>query len=122
MKKSVLIALSFMAGMLLLSCQSRKPNTQANMNESNKKQADTAKTSIKDQSELLKEYFKKKRPSREELMKMAKEKGIPYRKEENGKVYELQGFDGRGMPIYYTTFSAKEEIILPKEEKIEVKK
>lgn len=122
MKKSVLIALSFMAGMLLLSCQSRKPNTQANMNESNKKQADTAKTSIKDQSELLKEYFKKKKPSREELMKMAKEKGIPYRQEENGKVYELQGFDDRGMPIYYTTFSAKEEIILPKEEKIEVKK
>ncbi|WP_274571961.1 hypothetical protein [Neisseria leonii] len=106
MKKSIFTAFSCMAGLLLLSCQSGKNGTQTDIKETGRITQDTAETGIKDQAEYLKEYLKKKKLSGEELMKTAKERGIPYRKEENGAVYELQGFDGKGMPLYYSTMPA----------------
>lgn len=55
-------------------------------------------------SDPVLDYFKSKEPNRKALEEEAKKRGIPFRKEENGVIYELHSFDEHtGMPIYYTT-------------------
>ncbi len=56
-----------------------------------------------EQLEALKKRHAKTQLSTEELKAKAKRKNIPYRKEVDGKVYELQGFDPKDHPIYYIT-------------------
>ncbi len=56
------------------------------------------------QTDKVLDYFKSKEVSKEQLMEEAKKRNIPFRKEENGVIYELHSFDEHsGMPIYYTT-------------------
>ncbi|MDO4225425.1 MAG: hypothetical protein Q4C75_05985 [Bergeyella zoohelcum] len=63
------------------------------------KQSDTIST------EDLKKFLTRNKMSVEELKAEAKKRGIPYRIEKKGSVSELQGFDKKGMPIYYTTYN-----------------
>lgn len=52
----------------------------------------------------LKKMIKKDTLPAEYLKKEAKKRNIPYRKEINGKTYELRGFDKKtNIPIYYST-------------------
>lgn len=74
--------------------------------------------------EKLAKYFEKKKVSKDDLKKKAKEMNIPYSGETNGSYFELQGFDDNGNPIYYTTYTTPittEEPISPKIEKIQPK-
>lgn len=81
---------------ILSACQ----HTHANSSVSPKKD------SVK--SDPVLDYFKSKEPDRKALEEEAKKRGIPFRKEDNGVLYELQGFDEHtGMPIYYTTKASK---------------
>ena len=71
-------------------------------------QADKASDKVKKQTDstalnILKERQKKKDLTAEQLKAEAKKRNIPYRKEVNGKIYQLQGFDKNGQPLYYTT-------------------
>lgn len=69
--------------------------------EKNNMKSQTDTTALK----KLAEIFEKKKVSKEELQKKAKQMGIPYSgKGENGSYFELQGFEDNGTPIYYTTY------------------
>lgn len=68
-----------------------------------------AETNI-EQLKALKEQNAKKKLSKKQLQDLAKKKNIPYRKETNGTVYELQGFDKNDKPIYYITNGKSSEL------------
>lgn len=68
-----------------------------------KKQEPKTSKSGKESDKVL-DYFKSRQPTKEQLIAEAKRRNIPFRKEENGVIYELHSFDEHtGMPIYYTT-------------------
>lgn len=48
----------------------------------------------------------KETPSPQELMAKAKQMNIKYSDEYNGKMFQLVGFDEKGMPLYYETTNA----------------
>lgn len=90
-------------------------------------QTEKEKNNMKSQTDTialkkLSEFFEKKKVSKEELQKKAKQLGIPYSgKGENGSYFELQGFEDNGNPIYYTTYQSPNSpaISSPKEKLLE---
>lgn len=90
-------------------------------------QTEKEKNNMKSQTDTialkkLSEFFEKKKVSKEELQKKAKQLGIPYSgKGENGSYFELQGFEDNGNPIYYTTYQSPNSptITQPREKLLE---
>lgn len=89
LKKSIFL---FLLLILTAACQQPPKKEEASQSEPDNK------------SDKVLDYFKSRQPTKEQLMAEAKKRNIPFRKEENGVIYELHSFDEHsGMPIYYTT-------------------
>ena len=89
MKKSIFL---FLLLILTATCQRPPKKEEASQSEPDNK------------SDKVLDYFKSRQPTKEQLMAEAKKRYIPFRKVENGVIYELHSFDEHtGMPIYYTT-------------------
>lgn len=56
-----------------------------------------------DTTNILLQRQQKRTMTTDQLKAEAKKRNIPYRKETGGKIYELQGFDKNGNPLYYST-------------------
>ena len=64
-----------------------------------------SKTNLKGLN-LLGKQFRKGTLSRAQLESRAKEMNIPFTTEFGGKFYQLQGFNAKGLPLYYVTSNA----------------
>lgn len=103
--KILLSGLSLVLAHTVLSCNGQKIETShISKKDSARLMKQPENQKPKTQEELLKAYLNQGKMSREELMELAKKRNIPFRKETNGVIYELQGFDKQtGMPLYYST-------------------
>lgn len=100
MKTNLLFVFSIV--LILMSCQQQQVRKPASPKK------DPA------QSDTVMDYFKSKSLDKKALQEEAKKRGIPFRKEENGVIYELHSFDQyTGMPIYYTTKAAENPAVSP---------
>lgn len=89
--KPLILILPLICGALPLYAQTDKAY------EKIKAETDTAALNT------LKARQKKNGMTAAQLKAEAKKRNIPYRKTVAGKIYELQGFDLKGMPLYYQT-------------------
>jgi len=65
-----------------------------------------SKTNVSTLNILAAKYAQSNKEKREEILRLAKEKGLLIRRDTNGNVIELQYLDKYGFPVYYITNNA----------------